>query len=69
MLQLRETSSVRPDCIRKSIGVENTFEKDLESFEEMKAALQPIIEKVWRPCGQTCVRGRTVMLMVKLSNF
>jgi DNA polymerase-4 len=60
---------VRPDRIRKSIGAENTFEKDLESFEEMKAALQPIMDKVWRHCEQTGIRGRTVTLKVKFSDF
>jgi DNA polymerase IV len=60
---------VQPDRIRKSIGAENTFEKDLESFEEMKAALHPIIDKVWRHCEQTGVRGRTVTLKVKFSDF
>ena len=38
-------------------------------FEEMKAALQPIIDKVWRHCEQTGVRGRTVTLKVKFSDF
>jgi DNA polymerase IV len=60
---------VQPDRIRKSIGAENTFEKDLESFEEMKAALQPIMDKVWKHCEQTAVRGRTVTLKVKFSDF
>jgi DNA polymerase IV len=60
---------VQPDRIRKSIGAENTFEKDLESFEEMKAALQPIMDKVWRHCEHTGVRGRTVTLKVKFSDF
>jgi DNA polymerase-4 len=60
---------VQPDRIRKSIGAENTFEKDLESFEEMKVVLEPIIDKVWRHCEQTGVRGRTVTLKVKFSDF
>jgi DNA polymerase-4 len=51
------------------VGAENTFEKDLLGFEEMKAALQPIIDKVWRHCEQTGVRGRTVTLKVKFSDF
>jgi DNA polymerase-4 len=35
----------------------------------MRVALQPIIEKVWRHCEQTGVRGRTVTLKVKFSDF
>jgi DNA polymerase-4 len=60
---------VQPDRIRKSVGAENTFEKDLESFEEMRTELQPIIVKVWRHCEQTGLRGRTVTLKVKFSDF
>jgi DNA polymerase-4 len=60
---------VQPDRIRKSTGAENTFEKDLESFEEMNAALQPVMDKVWRHCEHTGVRGRTVTLKVKFSDF
>jgi DNA polymerase-4 len=60
---------VRPDRIRKSIGAENTFLKDLTGFEEMKVELQPILDKVWRHCEQTGIRGRTVTLKVKFEDF
>jgi DNA polymerase-4 len=60
---------VQPDRIRKSVGAENTFEKDLLGLEEMKAALQPIVDKVWSHCEQTGTRGRTVTLKVKFSDF
>lgn len=60
---------VQPDRIRKSVGAENTFGTDLTELDEMKAALLPIIEKVWRYCEQTGVRGRTVTLKVKFSDF
>jgi DNA polymerase-4 len=60
---------VQPDRIRKSVGAENTFEKDLVALGEMQTALQPIIDKVWTHCEQTGVRGRTVTLKVKFSDF
>src|SRR4051794_32605152 len=60
---------VRPDRIRKSIGAENTFARDLFGFEEMRAELQPILDKVWRWCESTEVRGRTVTLKVKYADF
>jgi DNA polymerase IV len=60
---------VRPDRIRKSVGAENTFERDFFSFEEMTAELQPLIDKVWRWCERTGVRGRTVTLKVKYADF
>jgi DNA polymerase-4 len=60
---------VRPDRIRKSIGAENTFARDLFGFEEMRAELQPLLDKVWRWCEGTGVRGRTVTLKVKYADF
>ena len=60
---------VRPDRIRKSIGAENTFETDLTSFDAARERLLPIIEKVWRHCETTGMRGRTVTLKVKYADF
>ena len=60
---------VRPDRIRKSIGAETTFATDLMDFEEMKAELKPILDKVWGYCEQSGVRGRTVTLKVKYADF
>jgi DNA polymerase-4 len=60
---------VRADRIRKSLGAENTFSQDLFTFEAARDALRPIIEKVWRHCEGASVRGRTVTLKVKYSDF
>ena len=60
---------VQPDRVRKSVGAENTFSQDLSSIEEMRAALEPIVEKVWKHCEKTGVRGRTVTLKMKFSDF
>ncbi len=60
---------VRPDRIRKSIGAENTFAQDLLTFEAMRVELQSVVDKVWRYCEQSGVRGRTVTLKVKYADF
>ncbi len=60
---------VRPDKVRKSFGAENTFTRDLTAFEETRAELQPIFDKVWSHCERTGVRGRTVTLQVKYADF
>src|SRR3712207_2555072 len=60
---------VRPDRVRKSVGAENTFARDLVAFEEMRVELQPILDKLWRHCEQTGLRGRTVTLKVKYADF
>ena len=60
---------VRANRIRKSVGAENTFFEDLHDLEPMKAALAPILDKVWRHCETSGVRGRTVTLKAKYSDF
>jgi DNA polymerase-4 len=60
---------VRADRVRKSVGAENTFTVDLFTVEEARAALEPIIEKVWRYCESTTIRGRTVTLKAKYADF
>ena len=60
---------VRADRVRKSVGAENTFFTDLTALAEAKEALKPIIEKVWRYCETSSIRGRTVTLKVKYADF
>jgi DNA polymerase IV len=60
---------VRADRIRKSVGAENTFAEDLMALDAMRAALAPIIDKVWRFCEASSVRGRTVTLKIKYADF
>jgi DNA polymerase IV len=61
--------AVRADRIRKSVGAENTFFEDLRAFAAMREALQPIFDKLWRHCEASTIRGRTVTLKVKFSDF
>jgi impB/mucB/samB family C-terminal domain/Tripartite tricarboxylate transporter family receptor len=60
---------ILPNRIRKSIGAENTFPRDLTSFDDMRAELGPLVDKVWHYCDSTGVRGRTVTLKVKFADF
>jgi DNA polymerase-4 len=60
---------VRADRIRKSVGAENTFSADLFTYEAARDALQDIVDKVWRYCEGSGIRGRTVTLKVKFANF
>jgi DNA polymerase-4 len=60
---------VRADRVRKSVGAETTFERDLWSFEELSAELLPLLDKLWRYCEQGGIRGRTVTLKVKFQDF
>lgn len=64
-----DNRSVQPNRIRKSVGAEDTFEADLFTVETSRAALQPLIAKVWRYCEAHDIRGRTVTLKVKYADF
>ena len=60
---------VRADRIRKSIGTETTFLEDLTTLEAMRDVLIELAGKVWRHCEAVKMRGRTVTLKVKYSDF
>ena len=60
---------VSADRIRKSVGAETTFGADLFTLDEARAALGPLIAKVWAYCEGSTVRGRTVTLKAKYADF
>jgi DNA polymerase-4 len=60
---------VKPDRIRKSVGAENTFFEDVSTFEGAVAQLEPILGKLWRHVDGRDIKGRTVTLKVKFSDF
>jgi DNA polymerase-4 len=60
---------VRPDRERKSIGAENTFFTDTTDFDTAWGFLEPLIDKVWRYIEANDIKGRTVTLKVKFSDF
>jgi DNA polymerase IV len=62
----------RPVCadrVRKSVGAETTFGADLFTLDEARAALEPLIDKVWSYCEGSAIRGRTVTLKAKYADF
>ena len=60
---------VEADRIRKSVGAENTFEKDLFAWEEARTAVAPILSKVWATAIRGGHAGHTVTVKVKFSDF
>ena len=60
---------VHANRVRKSVGVENTFSQDLRDLALVRAALQPILDRLWHHCECAGVRGRTVTLKVKYADF
>jgi len=60
---------VEPDRIRKSVGAETTFERDITRWEEVVPALKPVFAKVWAACNRGVYSGRTVTVKLKYANF
>ena len=62
----------RPVCadrVRKSVGAETTLGADVFTAEEARAALEPLITKVWSYCEGSTIRGRTATLKAKYADF
>jgi len=60
---------VRADRIRKSVSVENTYDKDLISIEEIKAALKLLTVKLVNSLERLDIKGKTVKLKIRYIDF
>ena len=57
------------DHIRKSLGVETTFARDLLAWEEVAPALEPMFAKLWAAYSRHGPTARTVTVKIKYANF
>lgn len=62
-------SEVQPHRIRKSLSAENTFEKDLLDNEELLLELRKIYDELTKRIKKSGIKGRTVTLKIKYSDF
>ncbi len=60
---------VRSSRIRKSVGGERTFSRDLSSGSELRETLETIIDIVWDRISHNGASGRTVTLKLKYTDF
>jgi DNA polymerase-4 len=60
---------VAADHLRKSLGVEITFARDLLAWEEVAPALEPIFAKLWKAYSRHGPTARTVTVKIKYANF
>jgi len=60
---------VRSSRIRKSVGGERTFSRDLSSGSELRETLEDIIDIVWGHIERAQASGRTVTLKMKYTDF
>lgn len=69
MVRGNDDRPVRPDRVAKSIGVEDTFRRDIGEIEDMKIELDLLCQKLSRRLISKSVSGRTLTLKVKLADF
>jgi DNA polymerase-4 len=60
---------VRANRIRKSLGSETTYNTDLSTGAELREALDDIVEHVWTQIAERNLKGRTVTLKMKYTDF
>ena len=60
---------VRPDRVRKSVGAEDTFTQDINDLQLATNELKPLTDKVWTYCEAKGIRGKTVTVKIKYSDF
>ena len=60
---------VNPERVRKSIGAENTLDREIVDHEVARAETLAISDKVWERCAKHGARGKTVTLKVKYEDF
>ncbi len=60
---------VEPNRIRKSIGAENTFLTDIDSYSELDTHLREVCEEVAQRINKNSFEGRTVTLKLKYADF
>lgn len=64
-----DNREVRADHIRKSVGVERTLEKNLESYDELKPILDKVLKEFIGRLSRSGKYGRTITLKMKSGDF
>ncbi len=60
---------VTPNRIRKSVGTEHTFEKDISNEKAIQENLHLVLEDLLRRLERANFKGRTLTLKIKYSTF
>ncbi len=69
VVRAEDNRPVNPNRIRKSIGAERSFFKDLRKIEEMEAALVKIATEVHERLQKNKRHGYTLTLKIKYDNY
>jgi DNA polymerase-4 len=60
---------VNANAVRKSIGAESTYFEDKRSEDELREALDDIVEIVWDRIDRNQAQGKTLVLKARYSDF
>lgn len=60
---------VTPNRLSKSVGIEDTFESDIGSIEQLNAVLQRLSRQLWTRMDRKEITGRTLTLKLKYADF
>jgi len=60
---------VKPNQVRKSVGIENTFQVDLTTDIERSAELDILIDGLWKRLEKSKKHGRTLTMKIKYNDF
>jgi DNA polymerase-4 len=64
-----DNRKVTPSRERKSIGTEQTFEKDISVQHELEEKLTAISEKLWAEVTAKNIEAKTITVKIKYNNF
>ena len=60
---------VNPNRIRKSLGAENTFTKDLADMQDVRDELENIMDVLYERMKKSNTKGKTLTIKIKYSDF
>jgi len=69
MARAQDDREVNPNRIRKSIGAETTFEKDLDYLDLIKLELENLAQTLKQRLDKNRTYGRTLTLKIKYADF
>ena len=64
-----DNREVKPYSERKSIGGEQTFERDIQDVAELRDRMLRVIDRMWKSVEKRSAEGKTVTLKIKYFDF
>jgi DNA polymerase IV len=65
----QDDRSVEPERVRKSVGKETTFERDVEDQAELLSSLEDLAEQVEHRLAALGIVGKTITLKLRWDDF